>query len=76
MKVYENCKKTLQYNVNGKPKTVIYWLAELINQNSTVKLSNEHQDFKWLKLEEACELAGFSDMQETLKEFHSFIKSL
>lgn len=76
LKVYENCKKILRYQVNGKPKTVYYWLAELINPNATVKLSDEHQDFKWLGLDEACELAGYKDMTDTLKEFHKFIKSL
>lgn len=76
MKIYENCKKTLQYQVNGKPKVVIYWLAELVNPNASVKLSDEHQNFKWMKLQEACELAGYKDMQETLNEFYTFIKSL
>lgn len=76
LKVYENCKKTLQYIVNGKPKTVHYWLAELVNPNASVILSDEHQDLKWLGLQAACELAGFTEMQDTLKEFDKFIKTL
>lgn len=76
LKMYDNCKKTLQYNVKGKPKIVHYWLAELINPNASVKLSDEHQDFKWLGLEEACELAGYKEMQETLREFSNFINKL
>lgn len=75
LKIHENYKKTLNYNVNGKPKIVYYWLAELVNPHASVKLSDEHQDFKWLELQEACKLAEFSEMQETLKEFDTFITS-
>ncbi|KAL1513069.1 hypothetical protein ABEB36_002545 [Hypothenemus hampei] len=75
IKVYDETKKTLKYNVNGKPKTVHYWLAELINPSATVKLSNEHQNFKWLPLKEACEIVEYKDMQSLLTEFEGFIKN-
>lgn len=75
LKLYENNKKTLIYIVNGKPKTVHYWLAELVNPNATVILSDEHQDFKWLRLQEACDLAQFKEMQDTLKEFDELIRT-
>ncbi|GJQ87086.1 hypothetical protein Trydic_g23939 [Trypoxylus dichotomus] len=48
LRVYENSKRNLEYVVDNKPKTVVYWLAELINPNAKVKLSSEHTEFKWL----------------------------
>ncbi|KAJ8925297.1 hypothetical protein NQ315_009126 [Exocentrus adspersus] len=70
----KTAKKTLNYNVNGFPKTVIYWLAELINPNTKIRLSDEHQDYKWLNVDEACKYAEFKEMQEVLVEFNNFIK--
>lgn len=59
--------------MKGKPKTVTYWLAQLINKDASVQLSSEHQAFKWLGLNEACELSGYKDMAELLQECHGFI---
>ncbi|CAH1164246.1 unnamed protein product [Phaedon cochleariae] len=73
LKIFEDCKKVLTYQVKGKPKTVYYWLAELVNQNAQVKLSHEHQDFKWLGLEDACKLAEFKEMQETFHHCEQYI---
>ncbi|XP_038211547.1 bis(5'-nucleosyl)-tetraphosphatase [asymmetrical] isoform X2 [Zerene cesonia] len=69
LEIDKNIKKTLSYEVNGKPKDVIYWLAKLINPETPVKLSDEHQDFKWLPLQEAQELSGYDDMKIMLSEF-------
>lgn len=74
LKIYENCKKVLNYKVNGAPKIVIYWLAELINPNAKVKLSDEHQDYKWLNVEEACKYAEYKDLQEVFVDFDGFIR--
>ena len=60
---------------NNKPKTSLYWLAELINSSKEVTLSDEHTDFKWLPLEEACKLSGFPDMIEALKNCDKYIKN-
>ncbi|XP_072396971.1 bis(5'-nucleosyl)-tetraphosphatase [asymmetrical] [Diabrotica undecimpunctata] len=68
LKVYEDCKTTLHYKVNNKPKEVHYFLAELVNPKAKVILSDEHQDFKWLGLSEACEIVAFEELQNTLKE--------
>ncbi|XP_023012565.2 purine phosphoribosyltransferase family protein Apf [Leptinotarsa decemlineata] len=76
LKVYEDCKKVLNYEVKGKPKTVYYWLAELINPRAEVKLSDEHQDFKWLEIEEAMKYADYKDMRELLLDFEKYVKSL
>ncbi|XP_005530451.1 PREDICTED: bis(5'-nucleosyl)-tetraphosphatase [asymmetrical] [Pseudopodoces humilis] len=71
----EGYKKELHYPVHGKPKTVVYWLAEMKDCNTEIKLSEEHQAFQWLKLEDACKFAEFEDMQATLKEVHQFLSS-
>ncbi|GBP70112.1 Bis(5'-nucleosyl)-tetraphosphatase [Eumeta japonica] len=70
LEVYKNITKTLHYNVNDKPKVVVYWLAKLKAPNSAINLSDEHQDFKWLGLKEAQQLSGFEDMKQLLAEFH------
>ncbi|XP_057656071.1 bis(5'-nucleosyl)-tetraphosphatase [asymmetrical] [Diorhabda carinulata] len=73
LEIYKDCKKILNYQVNGKPKEVHYFLAKLVNPKAEVKLSNEHQDFKWLEIGEACRIVGYEDMQSTLKEFNEYI---
>ena len=67
-------KKELDYMVNKKPKTVVYWLAELVDPETPVALSNEHKDFKWVELEEACKLADYSDMKNLLTDCDLYIK--
>lgn len=56
--------------MKGKPKAVIYWLAKLKNPETEVKLSDEHQDLKWLSLQQAQDISGFGDMKQLLAEFH------
>ncbi|XP_065166816.1 bis(5'-nucleosyl)-tetraphosphatase [asymmetrical] [Atheta coriaria] len=73
LKFYKDCKKVLNYPVNGKPKKVIYWLAELVNKNALVKLSDEHQAFEWLPFDKACEYGSFKDIVDTFKEFDTYI---
>ncbi|XP_072428792.1 bis(5'-nucleosyl)-tetraphosphatase [asymmetrical] [Chiloscyllium punctatum] len=68
-------KKEIIYNVKNIPKSVIYWLAELKDYNTEVKLSDEHQTFRWLNVDEACKLAKYQEMQEALREAHQFIST-
>ncbi|KAK5648504.1 hypothetical protein RI129_003396 [Pyrocoelia pectoralis] len=75
LKIFDNSKHILNYNVNGKPKIVIYWLAELINPRAEIILSDEHQDFKWLQLEEACKFGSYIDMQEMIRHYDNVIKT-
>lgn len=75
LKIFDNSKHILNYNVNGKPKIVIYWLAELINPHAQVVLSDEHQDFKWLQLEEACKFGNYIDLQEMIRQYDNVIKT-
>ncbi|XP_066591492.1 bis(5'-nucleosyl)-tetraphosphatase [asymmetrical] [Prorops nasuta] len=72
LKIYDDIKQELIYNVKNKRKTVIYWLAELVTDKN-VKMSDEHQAFKWLPLEEACTISKYGEMQNALREFHKFI---
>lgn len=69
-------EKCLKYSVRGRPKEVVYWLAELKDPHTPVKLSEEHQDFKWLNLAEACSYAKFEDMQEVLRDADEYILNL
>ncbi|XP_064090178.1 bis(5'-nucleosyl)-tetraphosphatase [asymmetrical]-like [Macrobrachium nipponense] len=73
-KVIEDFRKELKYEVKGKPKTVIYWMAELLEPSTPVLMSEEHQDYRWLPLTEACQLSKFPDMIETLKECDDYLK--
>lgn len=56
LNVMENLRRTLNYEVRGKPKTVIYWPAEVKDYDVPIRLSREHREFKWLTIEKACEL--------------------
>jgi len=63
----------LQYEVKGKPKVSVYWLAELVNPETPVILSHEHKAFEWLPVDQACSKANFQDMQELLKECQAYL---
>ena len=83
LKIVPDYKIELNYIVenhrSGKtvPKIVVYYLAELINpKENDAKLSEEHQDFKWLPLKETCELSGFKDMNEAFEKSLVKIESL
>ncbi|KAM9331412.1 bis(5'-nucleosyl)-tetraphosphatase [asymmetrical] [Gastrophryne carolinensis] len=73
-RVLDGFRKELNYNVNNKAKSVIYWLAELSDPSAEVRLSDEHQDFRWMPLQEARTRAGFQDMQDTLTEAYQFLQ--
>ncbi|XP_043831216.1 bis(5'-nucleosyl)-tetraphosphatase [asymmetrical] isoform X1 [Dromiciops gliroides] len=75
LKIIEGFKSELNYVANSKPKTVIYWLAEVKDYNVAIRLCEEHQAYRWLNLEEACKLAQFKDMAATLREGHEFLCS-
>ena len=74
--VYPNFLAVLEYPVKGKPKTVVYWLAELKDARAKVKLSHEHVDYKWLNCEDACEKSGKVDMQKVFRNSIVFIEGL
>lgn len=73
----EDVRKVLKYNVRGAPKTVIYWLAELKDYLTPVRLSDEHQAYRWLTVESACSLLhdttgeALRQVDETVKQIFS-----
>ncbi|XP_014285314.1 bis(5'-nucleosyl)-tetraphosphatase [asymmetrical] [Halyomorpha halys] len=69
-----NYSETINYEVNNKPKAVTYYLAQLAD-DASVKLSHEHQDFKWANLEDACVLVNFPEMQKVLRNCDAFLQS-
>lgn len=75
LRVMDGFVQELRYEVRGKPKEVLYWLAELKDPGTEVTLSEEHQDFRWARLEEACTLAGYKDLQETLRAAHRHLEA-
>ena len=70
LEIFDEVKAELKYEAFGRPKVVVYWLAKLINFEETVVLSEEHQAFKWLSLDEARDLSGFEDLKKVLTDFH------
>ncbi|XP_045452418.1 bis(5'-nucleosyl)-tetraphosphatase [asymmetrical] [Melitaea cinxia] len=70
LEIHKDISHTLNYQVKGNPKAVVYWLAKIRDPNQKVTLSDEHQDLKWLPLKEAQEISGFEDMKKLLAEFH------
>jgi 8-oxo-dGTP pyrophosphatase MutT (NUDIX family) len=57
-----------------RSKVVTYWLGKIRDPEKTsVSLSDEHDDYKWLKLEDACELAGFEDMKKAFRQCQEHI---
>lgn len=73
LRIVEDARFESTYPVKNKQKIVVYWLAELANTNKEVTLSKEHQNYKWLPIEEACTLAAYQEMQDVLKYFDGYI---
>lgn len=73
--VIEGFRMELNYVARKKPKTVIYWLAEVKDYDVEIRLSQEHQAYRWLGLDEACQLAQFKEMQAALQKGHQFLCS-
>ncbi|XP_045696641.1 bis(5'-nucleosyl)-tetraphosphatase [asymmetrical] [Phyllostomus hastatus] len=73
--IIEGFRRELNYVARKKPKTVIYWLAEVKDCDVEIRLSREHQAYRWLGLDEACQLAQFEEMKAALQEGHQFLCS-
>ncbi|KAL1129895.1 hypothetical protein AAG570_012839 [Ranatra chinensis] len=74
LQIHEDFKRTLKYSVKGWPKEVVYWLAEVIDKNVFIRLSEEHQCYRWATLDEARELSRYSEMQDLLAECDQYLK--
>ncbi|CAG5983337.1 bis(5'-nucleosyl)-tetraphosphatase [asymmetrical] isoform 1-T3 [Menidia menidia] len=75
LRVVEGFVQELRYEVRGRPKEVLYWLAELRDPGTAVTLSDEHQDYRWAQLEDACALAGYRDLQDTLRAAQTHLEA-
>ncbi|CAK7293525.1 bis(5'-nucleosyl)-tetraphosphatase [asymmetrical] [Vulpes vulpes] len=73
--IIEGFRRELNYVARNKPKIVIYWLAEVKDYDVEIRLSQEHQAYRWLGLDEACQLAQFKEMKAVLQEGHQFLCS-
>ncbi|KAK7877826.1 hypothetical protein WMY93_031534 [Mugilogobius chulae] len=73
LRVVDGFLQTLRYEVRGRPKEVLYWLAEVRDPQTPVRLSEEHQDFCWAQLDQACDLVQYQDLQETLRRAKDFL---
>jgi bis(5'-nucleosidyl)-tetraphosphatase len=51
---------------------VDYWLAYLKDPQTPIKLSHEHQDYKWLNAEEAIK-ATHDNMEESIRKAQTFL---
>ncbi|XP_037960242.1 bis(5'-nucleosyl)-tetraphosphatase [asymmetrical] [Teleopsis dalmanni] len=71
--IYKDSCMTLNYNVNNKPKIVVYWLAELKDPQKAPTLSDEHTEMKWLPKDQAKEIVGFADNQQMIEHFYQYI---
>lgn len=73
LKVYPKTHRTLDYKHLQTLTTVNFWLAELRNPTAEIKLSYEHQQYKWMPIKEACQLADHDDMKKILAYYHTLI---
>ncbi|XP_076037447.1 purine phosphoribosyltransferase family protein Apf isoform X2 [Oratosquilla oratoria] len=73
LSIIKDFKQEIKYEARGKPKCVIYWPAELEDPNTPIILSEEHNAFKWLPLQDACTLARYPEMIDILKECEKYL---
>uniref|UniRef100_A0A2P2I427 Bis(5'-nucleosyl)-tetraphosphatase [asymmetrical] n=1 Tax=Hirondellea gigas TaxID=1518452 RepID=A0A2P2I427_9CRUS len=76
----DDFKREVKYIVKDKPKVVVYYLAELKQELSSdkedpVKMSDEHQAYKWLPIDQAIELVVFQTTSNLLQECHDYLSS-
>ena len=74
IKVHSDMEFHLNYEAYGNLKTVVYWLAELTDINAEVKLSHEHQAYKWLEYSEAYKLSKYDDLRNLLTKCDEYLK--
>ena len=81
--IIQDFKRTLRYPVptqtGTRQKRVELWLAELKDTDAEVKLSEhqkykEHDDFKWLTLDQALKTAPQKNQQQVCREAQLFIE--
>ncbi|BES99986.1 NUDIX domain [Nesidiocoris tenuis] len=64
----------IRYVANGAPKLVTYWCAKLVDPKATVKLSDEHMNYKWADIAEAKKLIAHDTGQILLTKCEEFMR--
>lgn len=72
--VVDGFKKVLEYKAWGRPKKVIYWLAQLKDPKTPVVISHEHQRYDWFDLEAAVSHVNYDIMKQLLQEADHFVQ--
>src|SRR3989344_1395924 len=67
----ERIEYTYRFDGEHIKKEVIFFVAEA--PSADVKLSQEHEEFKWLEFDEAYMLTKYKNQKEILKKAHEFI---
>lgn len=75
LEVFLDMKTVLQFLTRkGKEKTVVLWLARLKNIHTDVSLSDEHRTYKWLDVEEACDLLLYDNAKNGIRNCERYIR--
>lgn len=61
---------------SNKNKRVVYWLAKVKDYNVVINLSNEHQSFKWMKINEIESLFNECEMTRACIEANDYLINL
>ena len=64
------------YPVRGAPKDVHYFLARLRNFQQEIQLSDEHQNFRWMTLQDALQVIEHEHTRSVLEQGERFINNL
>lgn len=75
IKIVPDFRKELTYIAWNLPKVTVLYLAELLDPERAVSVSDEHTEYQWQCVDEACRLAGFADLQAVLREADSFVRA-
>ena len=72
--VDKNFSIEINYPVKNKLKKVVYWLAQMKDPETQVRLSDEHIDLKWVVLSEAIDLVKYETMSSVLMQAEEYLK--
>lgn len=73
LKIHRDVTKSVEYiERKGRQKIATFWLAELA-RDAPIRLSDEHLDYKWFNLEEACKVSEYMGLPSVLTDVHKYI---
>ena len=68
--VWGDIRQTHRYRRYGYPFLLTLFLARVKDYDQEIKLSSEHQDHKWLRIEDAVLTLWFPEMGNILRKFN------